>query len=72
MVYTFEIKETKESQSLIAHLKTLDYVQQKLNTENVITEKILAKAVKSAEKSASIPWETFKKESKTWKNKITK
>lgn len=72
MVYTFEIKETKESQPLIAHLKTLDYVKQKLETENIISDKVMAKAVKTAEKSASIPWETFKKESKTWKNKITK
>jgi sorbitol-specific phosphotransferase system component IIBC len=72
MIYTFEIKETKETMPLIEHLKTLKYVKQKKAEKKVLTDSEMAKAVKAAEKSKSIPWEEFKSESKTWKSKITK
>jgi hypothetical protein len=72
MTYTFEIEETKESLPLIAHLKTLKYVKQKNEKEVIFDDKALAKAVKAAEKGASIPWTDFKREAKTWKSKVTK
>ena len=69
MTYTFEIKKTKESLPLIAHLQTLKYVKQK---HEALTDKEMAKAVKEAEKGESIAWADFKREAKTWKNKFTK
>ncbi len=72
MTYTFEIKETKETLPLIAHLKTLKYVKQKNESDFLLTEKEMAKAVKAAEKGKSIPWAEFKREAKTWKNRLTK
>lgn len=71
MTYTFEIKKTKESLPLIAHLQTLKYVKQKKD-HKILTDTAIAKAVKLAEKSESILWSDFKREAKTWKNKITK
>jgi hypothetical protein len=72
MVYTFEIKETKEAMALIAHLKTLKYVKLKKEGRKVLTDEEMAKAVKGAERGKSIPWEDFKRESKAWKNRVTK
>lgn len=67
MTYIFEIKETKESLPLIAHLKTLKYVK-----DVFFDYKALAKAVKAAEKGESISWAEFNREAQTWKSKFTK
>ena len=71
MTYSMEVKNTKEAQTLIAHLKTLKYLKLK-EERKISTGAEIVKAVKAAEKSKSIPWEEFKRESKTWKNKFTK
>ena len=74
MTYSFEIEETEKTLPLIQHLKSLKYVKAKKipAPRKVWTEAEMVKAVKLAEKSKSIPWEEFKRESKTWKNKFTK
>ncbi len=72
MTYTFEIKETKESLPLIAHLKTLKYVKAHKTNDISAEERQMAKAVKVAEKGKSIAWAEFKQDAKTWKTKLTK
>ena len=38
----------------------------------LLSEKVMAKTVKAAEKGESIAWAEFKREAQTWKNKFTK
>ena len=71
MTYSMEVKNTKEAQTLIAHLKTLKYLKLK-EERKISTGAEIVKAVKVAEKSKSIPWEESKKRSEEWIKRYTK
>ena len=71
MTYSMEVKNTKEAQTLIAHLKTLKYLKLK-EERKILTGAEIVKAVKAAEKSKSIPLAEAIKRSEQWKNKFTK
>ena len=71
MTYSMEVKNTKEAQTLIAHLKTLKYLKLK-EERKISTGAEIVKAVKAAEKSKSIPLEESKKRAEEWIKRYTK
>lgn len=67
MTYTFKIKETAKSKSLIAHLQTLNYVEAVTVPERkVLTETEMVAKVKKAEKGKKMKWDDAKTVISKW------
>ncbi len=67
MTYLLEIKETNESKSLLAHLRTLKYVTMKKAHRNFETENEIVAEIRKSEKSGKINWADAKKQIASWK-----
>ncbi|MFN8322127.1 MAG: hypothetical protein U0T74_05665 [Chitinophagales bacterium] len=67
MTYLLEIDETKESKSLLEHLRTLKYVRLKQAGRNFKTEDEIISEIRKSEKSGKIKWADAKKQIAQWK-----
>jgi hypothetical protein len=67
MTYLLEIDETKESKSLLEHLRTLKYVRVKQARRNFQTEDEIITEIKKSEKSGRVKWADAKKQIAQWK-----
>ncbi len=68
MTYLLEIDETKESKSLLEHLKTLKYVRIKKAGRNFQTEDEIIREIRISEMSGKIKWAAAKKQIASWQN----
>ena len=67
MTYLLEIKETNESKTLLAHLRTLKYVTIKKAGRNFKTEDEIVGEIRKSEKSGKVKWADAKKQIASWK-----